>query len=325
MLALDTSLLAERKNLLAFSAGIDSSALFFLLIEHHVPFDIAIVDYGIRAQSKAEVTHAKKLAQTYKLYCHTITAPHWESGFEQKARAFRYGFFESLIQDKGYDTLLTAHQLNDRLEWFLMRFCKGAGTVELAGMSPVVHQKDYILVRPLLQYSKAELLAYLHAHNHPYFLDESNADETYERNYFRKHFSDPLLAQCQEGVRQSLDYLHQDRLLVESLYEPIYTHRSLCIVKLYSPYVKSRAADATLKSLGYLLSSAERQAIDRQNSLVVGRKWAVETVDNLLYIAPYRTEEMPKQFKEQCRKAKLPPKIRPYLYCEGISLENLPQ
>ncbi|MEA1879510.1 MAG: ATP-binding protein, partial [Campylobacterota bacterium] len=58
MLNIDTKNLNNKKNLLAFSAGIDSSALFFLLLENNIKFDIAIVDYNIRDQSKKEVTHA---------------------------------------------------------------------------------------------------------------------------------------------------------------------------------------------------------------------------------------------------------------------------
>jgi tRNA(Ile)-lysidine synthase len=324
MPSLDTSLIADKKNLLAFSAGIDSSALFFLLIEQKITFDIAIVDYGMRAQSRDEVTHAKALAKRYKLYCHTIKAPRWKSGFEQQARAFRYGFFESLIQVEGYDNLLTAHQLNDRIEWMLMRLAKGAGAVELAGMEPVVEKDGYRIIRPLLGYSKSELLAYLNTNRLPYFVDESNSDEHFERNYFRKHFTDPLVAQFQDGLRQSLTYLHNDRELIEGLYETIYSREELRILRLHTPRIKSRACDTTLKSLGYLLSGAERAAIDAQEGLVVGRKWAVETTDDLLFIAPYHRTEMPKTFKEQCRIAKIPPKIRPYLYKEGIEPDTLP-
>jgi len=224
-----------KKNLLAFSAGIDSSALFFMLLEHGIKSDIAIVDYGTRTQSKAEVAHAKALAKEHKLFCHTITAPKWESHFEHKARKFRYEFFESLIQIEGYDNLLTAHQLNDRLEWLLMRLTKGAGAVELSGMEPVVEKEDYRIIRPLLEYSKAELLEYLKAHDYPYFVDESNHDEAYERNYFRKHFADPMMAQYQEGIKQSLKYLHQDRELIKGLYETIYAKEALLIIKLHTP------------------------------------------------------------------------------------------
>ncbi len=48
------------------------------------------------------------------------------------------------------DNLITAHQLNDQLEWLLMRLVKGAGLVELLGLAPVVERDGYRVVRPLL-------------------------------------------------------------------------------------------------------------------------------------------------------------------------------
>ena len=62
---LDFSKITHTKNLLAFSAGVDSSALFFLLLNAKIPFDIAIVNYNIREQSKDEVVYAKDLAKKY--------------------------------------------------------------------------------------------------------------------------------------------------------------------------------------------------------------------------------------------------------------------
>ena len=58
-------LLKNSKNLLAFSAGGDSTALLFLLLDNNIQFDIAIVDYGIRKQSKDEVAYAQELAKQY--------------------------------------------------------------------------------------------------------------------------------------------------------------------------------------------------------------------------------------------------------------------
>jgi len=193
MLTIDVSPLTHRKNLLAFSAGVDSSALFFLLLENNIKFDIAIVNYGIREQSKDEVAHAKKLAKKYKLFCHSIMAPTFSSHFEKQARDFRYEFFDSLVTIEGYDNILTAHQLNDQLEWLLMRLTKGAGVSELLGLEPLSKRKNYTLVRPLLPYAKEELLSYLKTNNFPYFIDESNSDEKYERNRFRHQFSDTLI------------------------------------------------------------------------------------------------------------------------------------
>ncbi|SFV59854.1 tRNA(Ile)-lysidine synthetase [hydrothermal vent metagenome] len=312
--------LLNKKNLLAFSAGVDSSALFFLLIENNIKFDIAIVDYGVRTQSKEEVAHAKKLAKAHKLFCHTINAPAFDTHFEKQARDFRYVFFESLVSTEGYDNILTAHQLNDCLEWFLMRLTKGAGVSELIGLEPVTQREGYTLVRPLLEYSKDELLDYLKENDHPYFIDESNSDEKYERNKFRQQFSNPLIKAYKEGIRRSFEYLRKDKKELEKGFELIRTEKKLRIIKLCNPKTKTKATDIILKNLGYLLSASQRKEIENENSLVIGGEWAVELENDLLYIAPYVTTDMPKPFKEQCRIKKIPSKIRPYLFKENIDI-----
>lgn len=310
--------LKRKKNLLAFSAGIDSSALFFLLLEYQVPFDIALVNYGTRENAKKEEEHARALAKKHGLHCYVKKAPVFESHFEANARAFRYAFFEEIIQKEGYETLLTAHQLNDQLEWLLMRLSKGAGLSELLGLESLTQKDHYLLVRPLLEQSKEELLSYLQIHEYPYFIDESNSDEKYERNYFRKQYADPLLQNYKEGIKRSFEYLKADEKRLKSQYELLYREKKLRILKLHEPLAKVHAADITLKSLGYLLSASQRHEIAKEESLVIGGEWVVEVKGDLLYIAPYRTLDMPKDFKEQCRVQKIPSKIRPYLLEEGI-------
>ncbi|HHD79023.1 MAG TPA: tRNA lysidine(34) synthetase TilS [Epsilonproteobacteria bacterium] len=318
MLNINTKNLQNKKNLLAFSAGIDSSALFFLLLENNIKFDIAIVDYGVRAQSKQEVAHAKKLAKAHKLFCHTINAPKFTTHFEKQARDFRYEFFDSLVTIEGYDNILTAHQLGDQLEWFLMRLSKGAGVSELLGLEPVSKREKYTLVRPLLSYAKEDLLSYLNTHGYPYFIDESNSDEKYERNKFRKRYSEVLITEYKEGIARSFEYLREDKKALEKRFELFYKKDALRVLKLHTPHAKTKAADLSLKQLGYLLSSAQRQEIEKETSLVIGGQWALELQDNLLYIAPYINTNMPKAFKEKCRIANIPIKIRPYIFQENI-------
>ena len=118
------------KNLLAFSGGVDSSALFFWLMEKNIEFDIAIVNYHTRETSDLEVEYAKKLAKKYnkKIFIKDCFLKKFS---EKKARECRYKFFEEIIKQHNYHTLILAHQLNDRLEWFLMQLSKGAGLPEL--------------------------------------------------------------------------------------------------------------------------------------------------------------------------------------------------
>ncbi len=111
----------------------------------------------------------KHLQKNINFFVIVLKHQHFTAHFEKKARDFRYEFFESLIAIEGYDTLLTAHQLNDQLEWLLMRLTKGAGVSELIGLEEVTKRENYTLVRPLLEYSKEELFTYLQHNKYPYF------------------------------------------------------------------------------------------------------------------------------------------------------------
>jgi tRNA(Ile)-lysidine synthase len=315
--------LKEGKNLLAFSAGVDSSALFFLLIENGISFDIAIVDYALREEAKEEIEYAKRLADRYDLQLYIIEAPKWESNFESKAREFRYKFFGSLIDSYSYTNLLTAHQLNDQLEWFLMRLSRGAGVGELLGLHPSTTRytsKDtpYTLLRPLLESTKDNLLEYLHHHNHHYFVDSSNHKEIYERNLFRARWSDPLIKNYSKGIARSFGYLREEKELLEDDIETLFSQDKLRVVKLNNPNLKARASAILLKELGYLLSAPQRAEIQKSNSVVVGGKWAIVYQDSRLYISPFLSSPMPKKFKELCRVSSMPIKIRAYCYESGI-------
>jgi len=312
-------LLKNKKNLLAFSAGVDSSALLFLLLEQNIAFDIALVNYGLREQSKEEENYALELSKEYNFKAHISHAPTFENNFEKNARDFRYAFFDELMQD--YDNLLTAHQLNDQLEWFLMRLTKGAGTTELLGLESLSERKNYMLLRPLLQHSKEELLNFLQINNYRYFVDESNVDEKYERNHFRKEFSNKLLEEYQEGIRRSFNYLKEDKENLTLGTEELFYEKELYVLAYQHEHQIIRLVDKHLKKLGYLLSSAQRSELKKEHSLVFGGVWAVEILENKIYIAPYRNTPMTKEFKELCRINKTPLKIRAYLFKEQINLE----
>jgi len=304
--------LKDKKNLLAFSAGVDSSALFFLLLKNNISFDIALVNYGVREQSREEEVYAVELAYKYNLKVHIRQAPQFENNFEKNARDFRYAFFDELMQE--YDNLLTAHQLNDQLEWFLMRLTKGAGTSELLGLEALSARKDYTVIRPLLQLSKDELENYLKTNNHNYFIDASNSDEKYERNRFRNQFSDKLIEEYKEGIKRSFDYLKKDKEILSEGIEELFHEKEFYLLGYQYEHQVVRLVDKYLKKLGYLLSAQQRKELKREKSIVFGATWAVEILEKRIFIAPYRKGAMPKLFKEVCRKGKIPAKIRGYLY-----------
>lgn len=312
--------LTKSKNLLAFSAGVDSSALFFMLIEQGVAFDIAIVDYNKRSSSKDEVIYAKELAEKYnkKIYIKSVKLE--DSNFENKAREIRYSFFTEVIKENSYTTLLTAHHLGDKLEWFLMRLVRGSGTVELSGFSQKERYLDYEIVRPLIHYTKDELLEYLEKNSHKYFIDESNFDEKYERNYFRKNFSEPLLLKYKEGIKRSFIALESDKsALIDDKYKKV---EELYIFERSS--VELRKIVKILKLFGIVVSKPQRDEIASNDEVVISSKIAIGKNDKFVFICPYLSGVvMAKEAKELYRVNKIPKNIRGYLFKNSIEIDKI--
>ncbi len=313
--------LRGKKNLLAFSAGSDSTALFFLLLRQKIPFDIAIVNYQLRPQSDEEVSYAKELAQSYgkRLYLKTVAlAP---TNIEHEARSVRYAFFKEIIHEEGYHNLITAHQLNDLFEWFLMQLSKGAGLVELVGMDVVEKREDFTLVRPLLLTPKEQILGFLKSEGIHYFFDESNDDPRFRRNLFRHRFATEFLRHYPKGVAKSFEYLMEDKSL---LLHPIHSIEKLLIAsRPTKEYETKRLLDRMFKRAGYLLSNEQKEEILRQKSGVIAGGIAFGMDESSIMIAPYVKRKMQKNEKELMRKMKIPPPLRGYILQEGIDLRAI--
>jgi tRNA(Ile)-lysidine synthase len=313
------------KNLLAFSGGIDSSALFFLLLEQNIPFDIAIVNYNIREQSKDEVAYAKELAEKHnkKCFLKEVVLKN-TSNFEKEARDIRYTFFDEIIKEHTYDTLLTAHQLNDKLEWFMMQLSKGAGLVELIGLEEKTKKDNYTIYRPLLELSKEELEIFLKKNNHKYFIDKSNYDEKYKRNYFRKNFVNELIKEYKNGIKNSFTYLNNDIQSLNVNFEPIYEKESLEIFEnKKDDNLNIKIIDKSLKKRGILLSSPQRNEIIKQKELTISHKINISITKDYIYICPKSSAVIEKKFKEICRINQIPKNIRAYLFEKNINVEEL--
>jgi len=307
--------LYNSKNLLAFSGGGDSTALLFLLLENKISFDIAIVDYGLRTQSKEEVAFAQELAQKYNFQCFIHEAKNIGSNFEADARKIRYHFFEELIEKYNYTNLLTAHHLGDRFEWMLMQFCKGAGCVELSGMQIFDKRDEYILIRPILHLDKQELLIYLHKNSIKFFEDESNVNENYKRNYFRHNHSNPLLEKHLSGIKKSFEYIDSDTKELTKEVELKKIEKFTYFESSGSKRGDIIAIDRHLKSLGFLISAHEKELLKKEKTVVIARKILVNQDHDFVFIAPYISHvEMKKEFKEKMRKLKVEPKLRGFIY-----------
>ena len=315
--------LSAGANLLAFSHGIDSTALFYILQEAGVKFDLAIVDHNAREQSKFEVESAKELASKFdkKIYIKSVNLG--KSNFEKNAREARYEFFGEICQKYGYENLILAHQFDDKFEWFLMQLGKGAGLKELFSMSELEKRERFWLVRPLLNLRKKELQNYLDERGLRYFVDETNLEGKLKRSFVRLNFSEPFLNEYFSGVKKSFEFLEADRQNLLPNITKI--DDEIFIIKNNSNVV--RGVDMAAKELNVLLSKAQKDELNanlaKQTSVVLSGKIAVGYANEFVLVTPFCKAVMPKIFKEKARILKLPAINRGYLFAKGVQIENL--
>ena len=312
--------LKSGRNLLAFSHGVDSTALFYLLDEAGVKFDLAIVDYNVRAQSKDEVASAQDLAAKFNKQIYVKSVRLGESNFEHEARAARYDFFAEICRERGYENLILAHQFDDKFEWFLMQLGRGAGLSELLGMQELETREDYMIARPLLGVRKCELERFLRERNLRYFTDETNLTPRFKRGFIRAKFSEPFLNEYFGGVKKSFEFLATDALsLTPEISNPA---PKIYLVKRGANEL--RGVGLTCKRLGLVLSSAQRnecaRCLERGAGCVLGGKVAVGTGENFILATPYVKPAMEKKFKEACRTLKIPSINRGFLFAESADL-----
>ena len=312
--------LKSGRNLLAFSHGVDSTALFYLLDEAGVKFDLAIVDYNVRAQSKDEVASAQDLAAKFNKQIYVKSVRLGESNFEHEARAARYDFFAEICRERGYENLILAHQFDDKFEWFLMQLGRGAGLSELLGMQELETREDYMIARPLLGVRKCELERFLRERNLRYFTDETNLTPRFKRGFIRAKFSEPFLNEYFSGVKKSFEFLATDALsLTPEISNPA---PKIYLVKRGANEL--RGVGLTCKRLGLVLSSAQRsecaRCIENGASCVLGGKVAVGAGAKIILVTPYIKAAMEKKFKEACRTLKIPPINRGFLFAVGADL-----
>nr|WP_314392328.1 tRNA lysidine(34) synthetase TilS [uncultured Campylobacter sp.] len=314
--------LKSGRNLLAFSHGVDSTALFYLLDEAGMKFDLAIVDYNVRAQSKDEIASARRLALKFNKQIYVKSVHLGESNFEHEARSARYDFFGQICREQGYENLILAHQFDDKFEWFLMQLGRGAGLNELLGMQELEIREDCAIARPLLGVRKCELERFLRERNLKYFTDETNLTDRFKRGRVRAKFSEPFLDEYFGGVKKSFEFLAVDALNLT----PEISNPAPKIYLIKRGRGELRGADQACKRLGLVLSAAQRnecaRCLENGADCVLGGKVAVGASVNFILVTPYIKAAMDKKFKESCRRLSIPPINRGFLFVESADLSK---
>ena len=211
--------LFNNKILIATSSGVDSVVLCTLCNDLGLNFSIAHCNFSLRGEeSDEDAKFAKALAKLlnvdfYLKKFNTISYKE-NSGLstQMAARELRYKWFDDLLIN--YDCLLTAHHLDDQLETFLINLSRGSGLGGLLGI-PIINKKK---IRPLLNFSKNQIVNYARENNISWREDSSNLSNDYLRNEIRNNVIPEFKKSAPDLLKnfnKSLNYLKNSKSYIQ--------------------------------------------------------------------------------------------------------------
>ena len=181
--------LLENRFLVACSGGVDSVVLAHLCSLNKMDFSIVHCNFQLRGyESDMDAFFVEDLARKLgkKIYIKDFDTDSYVNinkvSLQMAARELRYRWFEELMKKNKIKTLVTAHHADDNLETFIINLSRGTGIKGLTG----IPAKTSNISRPLLIFSRAQIIQFAEIKNISWREDHSNLDKKYLRNKIRE-------------------------------------------------------------------------------------------------------------------------------------------
>lgn len=200
----------KKKYVLAVSGGVDSMVLLHIFHQFELSFGVVSLNHNLRKEAENELKFVEQECKKLNIpfFISKIPNDYWssKSNVQEKARKFRYEFFEKIRKQHRYDYIVTAHHANDDVETFLLHLLRGSGIDGLSAI-PEISGK---VIRPLLSAKKSDILSYAKQHAIQWMEDSSNEELYYDRNRIRLEVI-PILERIDKSavnsIKSSIDKL----------------------------------------------------------------------------------------------------------------------
>jgi tRNA(Ile)-lysidine synthase len=196
--------------IVAFSGGVDSTALLYILNSLKSRLNIKLyaahLNHMIRGKDAAhDAAFARKTSKKLKVpfigeeFDVPSFAKQKKLNLEDAARRMRYEFLERAAAKVGAQKIAVAHNADDNIETLLMRMIRGTGMKGMEGIPPV---RDKI-IRPLIGTYRADIEKYLRSKKITPRIDKSNFETKYLRNKIRQNLI-PALERNNKNIKELL-------------------------------------------------------------------------------------------------------------------------
>jgi len=195
----------KARYIVGVSGGSDSMALLHLLNRFHFDVVVAHVNYKKRESADFDQSLVASFCKEKGIIFEALELNEIKKGnFQARAREIRYDFFRELVNQYEADGVVVAHHFDDLLETYLLQ--KKSKKIPMYwGLKNKVMIDGLTIIRPLLDFSKKDILEYIDMNHIVYGEDESNHLGIYERNRIRKEILFAMSEQEKEALLQEIE------------------------------------------------------------------------------------------------------------------------
>src|SRR5918998_30549 len=219
------------RPLVLVSGGPDSVALLRAVQGLGGEPTVLHVDHGLRGEeSLADALFVRRVCEELGVRCEVEALDLGDGpNLQERARDARYRVARATSARLELDVVATGHTADDVAETVLLNLARGAGLRGLASIPPV--RDDF--VRPLIDRTRREVLAYLSDLGQAYRTDPTNLTAKYARNRVRLEVI-PVLEELHPGAAANLaraaSTARADLEALEALAEGVLVNRGCEVV-----------------------------------------------------------------------------------------------